>query len=171
MTTVLTKEKEKEIVDRLGKLKYQIAEREKILGANKEIRDTRSRLESIKTEIQDNQHKISKLVKELKQNFSLINTARKEISKTRKALYELRGKLSSLKETLAREQEDYKKRSLELRDLSKVLLGLKQKEGLALKVRLDSKLKEQAQKIYERFKNGEKLSTEDLLTLQRAGFI
>ncbi|MCD6383260.1 MAG: phosphoserine phosphatase, partial [Thermoplasmata archaeon] len=58
----------------------------------------------------------------------------------------------------------------QVHDLDKILYGIKKKRrGKRPKEELD--LKAQAQKIYEKFKAGEKLSTEDLMILQKAGLI
>ena len=58
----------------------------------------------------------------------------------------------------------------QVHDFDKIIYGIKKKRR-AKKPGGEMNLKAQAQKIYERFKAGEKLSTEDLMILQKAGLI
>ena len=58
-----------------------------------------------------------------------------------------------------------------LHDVSKSADGIKNKKNAAKKRRADVESKKEAKEIFEKFKAGEKLSTEDLMTLQKSGYL
>ncbi|MEW6069423.1 MAG: hypothetical protein AB1485_02285 [Candidatus Thermoplasmatota archaeon] len=171
MTTALEPKKEKELVERVSKLKTQIREREKILEQNEDIKKTRNALEDLKKGVRERKNKISELTKECRETAQIITKTYREADRLRKEADEAQREFVRLKQILDSDYKQYSSLSAQLRDFDKIISALKQKEGIALKAKIDSKLKEKAQKIYERFKQGEKLSTDDLLTLQKAGFI
>jgi len=59
----------------------------------------------------------------------------------------------------------------DIRDLEKIIKALKAKQAKSKEEREREELIKKARKIYEMFKKGEKLETEDILLLQRAGLI
>ena len=59
----------------------------------------------------------------------------------------------------------------QVHEYDKVLNGIKRKYRKAKREKSETLAKQQAEDIYERFKNGEKLSTEDLMCLQKAGYL
>lgn len=170
-TQVLTHEREKELVDRLGKIKTQIEEREKVLEQNEDIRKTLSTLDEIKNGLRERRKKILELVKEAREARKLINNLYRQADELRNKADEAQKQFIEFRQASAQEHKEYLALLSQVRDFDKVLSGLRQKEGIAVRAKIDSKLKEEAQKIYKRFKQGEKLSTEDLMTLQKAGLL
>jgi len=63
------------------------------------------------------------------------------------------------------------KRRRDIRDLEKVIKTLKSKQFKTKEQIEREELIKKAKEIYEMFKRGEKIDTEDLLILQRAGLI
>jgi uncharacterized coiled-coil DUF342 family protein len=59
----------------------------------------------------------------------------------------------------------------QVHDFDKIIAGLRQKKDKAKKAVAETTAKKEAEDIYERFKAGEKLSTEDLMFLQKAGYL
>ena len=58
-----------------------------------------------------------------------------------------------------------------MKDLDKVIKALKAKQAKSKVDREKEELMRRAREVYEMFRRGEKLETEDLLLLQRAGLI
>jgi uncharacterized coiled-coil DUF342 family protein len=56
-------------------------------------------------------------------------------------------------------------------DYDKIIAGMRQKARKAKKKDDEASAKEEAEKIFEKFKAGEKLSTEDLMALQKSGYL
>ena len=59
----------------------------------------------------------------------------------------------------------------QVHEFDKIITGLKQKKVSARKEKEEVSARLTADDIYERFKSGEKLSTEDLMALQKAGYL
>jgi uncharacterized coiled-coil DUF342 family protein len=59
----------------------------------------------------------------------------------------------------------------EVHDFDKMISGIRRKQIRARFVKHETVAKREAEEIYQRFKKGEKLSTEDLMTLQKSGYL
>ncbi|MEF8832901.1 MAG: phosphoserine phosphatase, partial [Candidatus Thermoplasmatota archaeon] len=59
----------------------------------------------------------------------------------------------------------------EVRDYSKIISGLKKKQRRAKKEKEETETQREAEELYEKFKKGEKLGTDDIMTLQKAGLL
>ena len=53
----------------------------------------------------------------------------------------------------------------------KDVAGIRNKKYAVKKKRVDAESKKEAKEIFDRFKAGEKLSTEDLMMLQKSGYL
>lgn len=70
-----------------------------------------------------------------------------------------------------KEHEGFIKAKTELRDLEKILGGMAAKTRATRKKEKEGELQNKANVLFDKFKNGEQLTTEDLLILQKAGFL
>ena len=59
----------------------------------------------------------------------------------------------------------------DVKDFEKIIAGLKQKMSKSKKREEKKEIKKKAEEIYKKFKNGEPLTTEDLMILQKAGLL
>jgi uncharacterized coiled-coil DUF342 family protein len=59
----------------------------------------------------------------------------------------------------------------EIRELNKVILGLKRQVKETKDESIRDQAKKEAEDVYNQFKNGVKLNTEDLMLLQRSGLL
>ncbi len=59
----------------------------------------------------------------------------------------------------------------EIRELNKVIIGLKRKTKESKDESIREQAKKEAEEVYNQFKLGEKLNTEDLMLLQRSGLL
>ena len=55
--------------------------------------------------------------------------------------------------------------------MEKAIYSIRNKTKVTKKKEKESELQEKASELYEKFKSGEQLTTEDLLILQKAGFL
>ena len=171
MTSVLTKEKELELVEQLSALQKQIEEREKSLLQNeevrtaiKELRDAKDKAESFHKGVGDLAEKAQTEHDEMIKLYEQADALRKEADEAQEKFIE----------TKLKADEEHKKHIEHIRqvhDYDKILTGLKQKARKARKKREDSAAMKEAEDIFEKFKKGEKLSTEDLMALQKSGYL
>ena len=58
-----------------------------------------------------------------------------------------------------------------MHDFDKIISGIRDKGRKSHTDRDDTSAKRQAEEIFEKFKSGEKLSTEDIMVLQKSGYM
>jgi uncharacterized coiled-coil DUF342 family protein len=171
MTSVLSADKERELIDALGQIEEQIKKRESELEMNKEI----------KTAIQDamkakdRAELVHKTVNELAENAQNEHDQMvglyKEANKCRKEADNSQDKFIQTKEVADQEHNNHIYYIRQVHDYDKILAAIKRKYRKAKKEKKESITKQQAEDIYDQFKRGEKLSTEDLMVLQKAGYL
>ncbi|MCW6169466.1 MAG: phosphoserine phosphatase [Thermoplasmatales archaeon] len=174
-TTLLEKKEEQKVVSEIRKLNNEIIKlkemREKELSSNKstkelidKISETRKLAEAKKKEIDNISTAITALSEEI--NEQLTN-----IDETRKQADELHEQFIKFSQESTKEHEEFIKAKNDLRDLEKVISTLRTKAKATKKKEKEGELQKKASTLFDRFKNGEQLTTEDLLVLQKAGFL
>ncbi len=174
-TTELTKEDENKIIVDIRRLTNEIkkakTQREEELLKNKDIKELTDKTtsertlgESLKKEIEDLSNQISKLSDEINEELQELDNVRKEADEN----HEIFIKYSKESES---EHAAFIKSKNDLRDLEKAIYSIRNKTKVTKKKEKESELQEKASALYEKFKAGEQLTTEDLLTLQKAGFL
>lgn len=166
-TAVLTPKKEKVLIDGIAKIQKQIKEREKILEENKEVKTILTKLKLLRKEIRIEKKKIATLAHSAQKEHNTMNALYAEADKLRKEADNAQKKFVENKTLADDEHKEYVSFLEEIRKLDKDFSDLKP----AGRFKVDSGLKKQADEIYKKFKNGEKLSTEDLMILQKAGLL
>ncbi len=171
MTSVLSVDKEKELIEILSKLQSEIEEREKTLEQDEEMKLMIKELQDAKEKAEE----CHKLVEEMAENAQHEHANMMEVydegDKLRKEADECQERFIKSK-TLA--DEEHKKHIEFIRmvyDFDKIISGLNAKERKVRKEEQETLARKEAEDVYERFKRGEKLSTEDILALQKSGYL
>jgi uncharacterized coiled-coil DUF342 family protein len=170
-TTVLTPKKEKDLIDALTRLQNQVREREKILEENKEIKEVLTSLKDIRKKIRAEKKDVTLLANAAQKEHDKMNKLYAEADKIRALADDAQKKFVENKKMADKEHKEYVALLEKIHEFDKQVSGLRQKEGSEKKFRIDYGLRKQAEEIYGRFKTGEKLSTEDLMILQKAGLL
>ncbi|MCL5783020.1 MAG: phosphoserine phosphatase, partial [Candidatus Thermoplasmatota archaeon] len=100
-----------------------------------------------------------------------INRSLQELDETRKNADEFHEQFVKFSQESTKEHEAFIQAKTELRDLEKVTSSLRTKTRAIKKKEKEGELQKKATTLFDKFKNGEQLTTEDLLTLQKAGFL
>jgi uncharacterized coiled-coil DUF342 family protein len=171
MTSVLTVEKERELIEQLSDLQKQIKEREKALEANDEVRNAIRGLREAKDKAEGHHRQVGELAEkaqtehdEMIKLYEQADTLRKEADAAQEKFIE----------TKLKADDEHKKHIEHIRqvhDYDKILTGLKQKARKARKKKEETQAMKEAEDIFDKFKKGEKLSTEDLMALQKSGYL
>ncbi len=171
MTSVLSVEKERELLELLGEVQGKIREREKMLEGNKEIQDLMKERNESKQRAEDAHKKVSEYADsaqiehdEMSKLYEEGDGFRREADKAQQEF--VRAKLAA-----DEAHKNHVEMVRQVHDFDKIIAGLKQKKAKAKKEVAETTAKKEAEDIYERFKAGEKLSTEDLMFLQKAGYL
>jgi uncharacterized coiled-coil DUF342 family protein len=171
MTTVLTPEKEKDIIDQLAKLQREVKVQEKLIEQNEHIQQAIKELRKAREEAEDVHKKLKDLADQAQMEHEKMLSAYESVDAARKEADSAQEKFLAAK-TLA---DDVHKKYIaifkQIRTLTRIAKSLKMSQKMAKKSHMGTIAKKEADDIYTRFKNGEILSTEDLMSLQRAGLL
>ncbi|MGA1793931.1 MAG: coiled-coil protein [Thermoplasmatota archaeon] len=181
-TSVLEADKERVLIERISSIKRQIKKKEKEMEGNEEIRDLIQSVREAKKKMDESHHRVNEYAdlaqKEhdaMIERFTESDRIRKDADNAQEMFVDSKIKA-----------DDEHRRHIELihlvHDLDKIIFALKQRKKAV--ERKPGKVaqaqaapapaqsgKAEAEKIYEKFKKGEKISTEDLMLLQKYGFL
>ncbi|MEA3557744.1 MAG: phosphoserine phosphatase [Candidatus Thermoplasmatota archaeon] len=174
-TSVLEPDKERGLVDRISYIKAKIMKKEKEMEGNEEIRDLVQNVRDAKRNMDDVHNKVNEYADlAQKEHDQMIDRFGKS-DKIRKEADRSQEKFVESKIAADQEHKEHIEMIHLVHDLDKIVFGLRQKrrtvERRGQKPQAPSTGKIEAEKIYEKFKKGEKISTEDLMILQKFGFL
>ncbi|RLF67213.1 MAG: phosphoserine phosphatase [Thermoplasmata archaeon] len=179
-TTVLEPDKERALVERMSHIRNHIREKEKEMEGNSEIRELVVKVREAKRLMDESHHRVNELAdlaqKEHDQmidRFSRSDRIRKEADAAQENFVASKVKADE-------EHRTHIELIHYVHDLDKIILALKQRrrsmDSRSGKVQTPQMSgpaagKMEAERIYEKFKKGDKISTEDLMLLQKYGFL
>ena len=170
MTSVLTADKEKEMMGNIQKIQALIREQESKMEEHREIRtavhDARAAKESA-----EHQHKlVSELARKAQSEHDSMIQLYETADELRKQADGSQQKFITNKQLADAEHKQHIELIRKVHDYDKFISGLRRRERRARKDQQDTVQKKVTEDIVEKFKKGEKLSTEDLLSLQNERF-
>lgn len=165
MTSVLSREKEEELIKSIARLQAEIKRREKEIEEDEEIKSLTKEYEHAKEEA-ERHHK-------------LVNEYADIAQREHEKMVELFSKADDLRRHADESQEKFVNAKLEadeahrthlekireIHDIEKMIHALRQKTKKEAKTDADK----QAEEIYQKLMSGKKITTEELIILQRAG--
>ncbi|HUT27675.1 MAG TPA: phosphoserine phosphatase [Methanomassiliicoccales archaeon] len=171
MTKPLTRDKEKELVEQMKSLQNQIHEREKSLEANDEVKSAIKELRDAKDKAEEQHGLVSQLAESAQNEHDAMIKIYEEADKLRKDADESQEKFIETKGKADEEHRRHIDHIRQVHDYDKIITGLRQKARKARKKKDESVAMKEAEDIFDKFKRGEKLSTEDLMVLQKSGYL
>lgn len=174
-TTELKKDEENKIIVEIRRLNNEIKKsktlREQELLKNGDVKELTDKIneertvgEEYKKEIEDLSNRISQLSDEINDELQKLDEVRKVADENHETFI----KYSQESEA---EHAAFLKAKIELKDMEKAIYSIRNKSKVTKRKEKESELQEKASELYEKFKAGEQLTTEDLLILQKAGFL
>jgi uncharacterized coiled-coil DUF342 family protein len=170
-TTVLSVEKERELLDILSDVHNKIMEREKLLEGNKEIQEVLEKRNEAKQKAEDAHKKVGDYADKAQVKHDSMTKYYDDGDKLRREADFAQQEFIKAKLTADEAHKNHVEMVKQVHDFDKIIAGLKQKKARAKKEIAETTAKKEAEVIYDRFKAGEKLSTEDLMCLQKAGYL
>jgi len=170
-TAVLKPSEEKALIEGMGRLQAEIRKREKELEQDEEVRQAMEELRIAKDTAEAAHRSVGELAEaaqtehdEMVRLFEQGDALRREAD----------GAQEEFIKTKMLADEEHKKHIEFIRqvhDYDKIIHGIRQKGHHEEPEESEGGVKRQAEQIFERFRKGEKLSTEDLMTLQKSGYM
>jgi uncharacterized coiled-coil DUF342 family protein len=171
MTSVMTPDKERDLVDALNKLQAKIREHEMAFEENEEIQGGITAVKEAKEEAETQHSLVSQYAEKAQKEHDLMVGLYEESDGIRKEADEAQAHFLEAKKTADQEHRWHISFIRQVHDFDRILSGLRHKAKAEMSAKSQSAAKKEASDIYTKFKNGEKLSTEDLMALQKAGYL
>jgi uncharacterized coiled-coil DUF342 family protein len=170
-TTQLSNDKEKKLVKAIATLAKEIQEKEKSFEGDEELRTLYQQLHEEKAAAEAAHKLVSEAAEKAQAAHERMLSLYKQADEIRKQADAAQQKFVETKQAADEEHRLHIEQIKNVHEISKSAGDIKNKKKAAGKKKADIASKHEAEKIFEKFKAGEKLSTEDLMTLQKSGYL
>ncbi len=172
MTSVLTVDKERDLISEMAKLQVEINKIEQTLEEDPEVKRAREELVAAKETAEAAHKKVGELAEQAQAEHDAMTALYEQGDAIRKEADSAQEDFIKTKMMADEEHRSHIDHIRLVHDYDKILHGVRVKSarprGEAV---VEVSAKKEAELIYERFRRGEKLSTEDLMTLQKSGYL
>ena len=171
MTTVMNAGEERALIDRMGKIQKEIKRINTLLEKDEEVVTLTEEMKAAYNEAEGHHKAVEDFANRAQEEHDKMVALYEQSDAVRKEADVAQENFITAK--LAADEEHRKHVELikQVRDYDKMITGIRQKERLTRKSKDEDEAKKAAEEIYNKFKQGEKLSTEDLMSLQKAGYL
>lgn len=170
-TEVLSIDKERQLVEKISALQEEFSKKKEQLEHDEEFKallKTAQKLRDGASECHDKLTEYANMAQE--QHDKMIATF-KDVDKIRAEADAMHMEFIKAQETADNEHHMFIGQRKEIRDINKLIIGLRRNEQDTKTSEMRAEVKKRAEKVYDQFKKGEKLSTEDLFILQRSDLL
>ena len=171
MTSVLSPDKEKEIVEQMSKLQHEIRKREDSLKSNKQYAQLLTKVNDAKEKAEGFHKLVSELAEDAQKEHDAMMAFYDNADNVRRQADDAQAKFIESKLLADEEHKKHIDAIHQVHDFDKILYGIRQKQRKPHAIEDAEKAAKDAEQVYEKFKKGEKLSTEDLMMLQKSGYL
>ena len=149
-------------------LKEQLREQEVEIEQNKEIKEKIALAKDLRRQASDIHDHVTQLAEDAQKHHDLMVECYRKADSSREKADESHKKFVEAQEAADNEHKLFIACQKELRDYDKVIGGLRKKNKKVKTTKEQKEVRKEAEQIFSQFKAGEKLTTEDLLLLQRS---
>lgn len=168
---VLSKDKERKLVARITELRREFDKMEKELEKDKKLTELLKKAQKYRVESDKYHEEVINLVKLSHECHDKMVDCFKEADRIREKADEAHRLFLEVQQEADEAHKRYIQHLRDMKDFDRVIGGLRRKirEDWGFRERMEARKK--AKGIYEKFREGEKISTEDLLLLQRSEMV
>lgn len=170
-TTALKKKEEEALVKRMREIADQLAEFEKTDLQDGDYRAKLEELRDMKSKAEEHHRDVSKYADLAQAEHDLMIEFYGKADAVRKEADEAQAKFIESKKAADEEHRLHIAALQTMQKAENTVAAARGRQRDARKKQEQIEFKKEAGKIFERFKSGEKLSTDDLLTLQKSGYL
>ncbi len=172
MTSVLKPGKEQELIKEMTRIQAEIRKLEKSLEENEEVKKALQELRETKDKAEAAHKRVGDLAEQAQAEHDLMTKLYEESDELRRQADLAQEEFIKTKMAADDEHHKHIDHIREVHDYDKIIHGIRLKAYQSTAGgEAEVSVKRQAEIIFERFKRGEKLSTEDLMTLQKSGYL
>jgi uncharacterized coiled-coil DUF342 family protein len=170
-TEVFTTDKERELIDKIKQMKGQVREQEAELEQNKEMRTKVAEAREYRKQASDLHAKVTEVAELAQKHHDLMVESYRKADKSREAADAAHKSFVEAQESADAEHKFFIACQKELRDYDKVISGLRKKTKKVKVTKEQKAVRKEAESLFKNFRAGEKLTTDDILLLQRSKLI
>jgi uncharacterized coiled-coil DUF342 family protein len=171
MTSVLTPEKERALVEEISAFSGRIQAMEKEIEEFTEVKTAETEARDAKDKAEEFHRKVAELAEKAQAEHDAMLKLYEEADRLRREADDAQEKFIETKLAADEEHREHIEHIRQVHDFDKLISGIRDKGRRARKERDDTSAKKEAEEIFDKFKNGEKLSTEDIMVLQNSGYL
>jgi uncharacterized coiled-coil DUF342 family protein len=171
MTSVLSPEKEKALMKEMSQLDGKIKEMEREIEQFSEVRTAEKEAREAKENAENFHRQVSELAEKAQAEHDAMLKLYEEADKVRKEADGAQENFIEAKLAADEQHREHIEHIRQVHDFDKIISGIRDKTKRSRKERDDTSAKKEAEEIFEKFKSGEKLSTEDIMILQKSGYM
>ena len=172
MTSVLTVDKERALIDDIQRLQSEVKKLEKSLEENEDVRKMKEELKAARDLAEDAHRRVSELAEKAQAEHDQMTALYEQGDNLRREADRAQEEFIKTKMLADEEHRKHIEHIRQVHDYDKIIHGIWMKSrGVPESAAEEVDAKREAEQIFERFKKGEKLSTDDLMTLQKSGYL
>ena len=171
MTQPMSSKKEKKLIESIKEIHMKIKDQEEQLNKDPELKKAIEEEKTSKQKAEKQHDIVEKMAKKAQEEHQSMIDSLGQLDNLVKKTTEIQENIVLTKieaDTVHREFIDYVNK---IHDLEKRITAFEKTKDKKKKMEDVSAVQKEANEIYERFKRGEKLSTEDIMILQKAGLL
>ena len=170
-TQVLKKKDEENLIKRLKEIDNLIKECEGEQETSGDLREKSAELRAAKVDAENCHKMVSEFAEKAQKSHDQMIALYEQADALRKQADEAQAKFIECKKAADEEHRKHIEQIKSVHETDGAVNAIKSKQKNARKKKSDADSKKAADDIFARFKNGEKLSTEDLMALQKSGYL
>jgi uncharacterized coiled-coil DUF342 family protein len=171
MTSVLSADKEKALMKEMSQLDAKIKGMEREIEQFSEVKTAEKEARDAKDNAENFHRKVSESAEKAQIEHDAMLKFYEEADKLRKEADSAQEKFIETKLAADEEHREHIEHIRQVHDFDKLIAGIRDKGRKARQEKDDTSAKKEADEIFEKFRSGEKLSTEDIMVLQKSGYM
>ena len=171
MTTAMSPQKEKKIIEAISEIHAKIKEAEDQLNKDPKLKKAMEEERIIKQKAEKQHDLVEKLAMRAQEEHEGMMDLIKQLDNQVKKVNSIQETIVMTKIEADRVHKEFIECVDKIHDLERQISSTQEKKRKTKKAAELTSAQREADEIFERFKRGEKLSTEDLMALQKAGLI
>ena len=171
MTSVLSADKEKALMKEMSQLDAKIKGMVREIEQFSEVKIAEKETREAKDNAENFHRKVSELAEKAQVEHDAMLKLYEEADELRKEADAAQEKFIESKLAADDEHREHIEQIRQVHDFDKLIAGIRDKGRKARREKDDTSAKKEADEIFEKFRSGEKLSTEDIMVLQKSGYM
>ncbi|MDD1709247.1 MAG: phosphoserine phosphatase [Methanoregulaceae archaeon] len=170
-TEVISTDKERELIEKIKQMKESMREQEAELEQNKEVKLKVTTARDLRRQASDMHAKVTEMAELAQKHHDLMVEFYRKADKSREDADASHRNFVEAQEAADAEHKYFIACQKELRDYDKVISGLRKKTKKVKVSKEQKAVRKEAEHLFKMFRAGEKLTTDDILLLQRSKLI